>query len=204
MNRRSADLFDLKADVERLFATVGRPEFVAAPHRAFHPGRSARIDLDGKTCGWIGELHPRWQQQLELPQAPLLFEIDLETLCNVRIPSTRPVARYPAVTRDLAMWFAQDCPFGAIREAVTRLAQTDPRLHVLREIHLFDVYRGPRADSSNFPEASANALLNKEKSLAFRVVLQDTEKTLSDNEVEAAMALLIQALAAEFGARIRN
>jgi phenylalanyl-tRNA synthetase beta chain len=202
--RRSVDFFDLKADVERLFGAVGQLEFVAAANPALHPGRSARIDHDGRSRGWIGELHPRWQQQFELPQAPVLFELDLETLCSVRIPSTRPVARYPAVTRDLAMWFAQDCSFGAIEMAVASLVQGDPRLRVLREVRLFDVYRGPRADSSSFPEASANALLNKEKSLAFRVILQDTERTLSDNDVDAAMALLIQALEAEFGARIRD
>ncbi len=139
-----------------------------ASHPALHPGRSARIEFEGRPVGWIGELHPKWQQALELPQAPVLFEVDAESLCVVRMPALQSVARFPAVTRDLALWFAADCAYGAIEKAICDLAATDPRLKVLREVRLFDVYRPLSTDSSSFAEASANALLNKEKSLAFR------------------------------------
>jgi len=125
-------------------------------------------------------------------------------LCELRMPAPRPVPRFPAVARDLALWFGADVAHGAIEKAICRLASTDARLKVLREVRLFDVYRPSSADSSNFAEASANALLNKEKSLAFRVVLQDTQRTLSEAEVDAAIAALIQALAEQFGARIRD
>ncbi|HVJ60493.1 MAG TPA: phenylalanine--tRNA ligase subunit beta, partial [Burkholderiaceae bacterium] len=202
--RRAVDYFDVKFDVERLFVPVGVPAFERATHPALHPGRSARIDFGGRTVGWIGELHPKWQQQFELPHPPILFEVDAHTLCSLRMPVLQPVARFPAVTRDLALWFAADCAFGAIDKAIRELASSDARLKVLREVRLFDVYRPAQADSSSFAEASANALLNKEKSLAFRVVLQDTQRTLSEAEVDAAIAALIQALAEQFGARIRD
>ena len=202
--RRLVDYFDVKADVERLFHDVGTPVFERAAHPALHPGRSARIDIDGRAVGWLGELHPKWQQELELPLAPILFEVDTQTLCELRLPVPRPVPRFPAVARDLALWFGADVAHGAIEKAIRRLASSDVRLKVLREVRLFDVYRPSSADSSNFAEASANALLNKEKSLAFRVVLQDTHRTLSDAEVDAAIAALIQALAEQFGARIRD
>ena len=202
--RRAVDYFDVKADVERLFTGVGTPVFVRAAHPALHPGRSARIDYEGRPVGWIGELHPKWQQELELPLAPVLFELDAQPLCVLRMPAPQPVARFPAVTRDLALWFAAETEYGAVETTIRALAETDTRLKVLREVRLFDVYRPLSADSSNFAEASANALLNKEKSLAFRVVLQDTERTLSETEVDAAIAALIQALAEQFGARIRD
>ena len=202
--RRVVDYFDVKADVERLFHEVGTPVFERAAHPALHPGRSARIDIDGRVVGWLGELHPKWQQEFELPLAPILFEVDTQTLCELRMPAPRPVPRFPAVARDLALWFGADVAHGAIEKAICRLASTDARLKVLREVRLFDVYRPSSADSSNFAEASANALLNKEKSLAFRVVLQDTQRTLSEAEVDAAIAALIQALAEQFGARIRD
>src|SRR4030065_703884 len=63
---RNADFYDVKGDVEALFAPRSL-DFQAAQHPASHPGRSARILLDGRAIGWIGELHPQWQQQHDLP-----------------------------------------------------------------------------------------------------------------------------------------
>ncbi|MFL6642238.1 MAG: phenylalanine--tRNA ligase subunit beta, partial [Paraburkholderia graminis] len=71
---RNVDFFDVKGDVEALFAPVA-PRFVKAEHPALHPGRSARIEIAGRAVGWIGELHPRWLQKYDLPHAPILFEI---------------------------------------------------------------------------------------------------------------------------------
>ena len=119
------------------------------------------------------------------------------------MPEVRPIPRLPAVTRDLALWFAADCDFGAVDAAIRALSRSDPRLKVLREAHLFDVYR-PVTDSSNFAEASANALLNKEKSLAFRIVLQDTERPLNDEDADAALAAIVDGLEKQCGARLRR
>jgi phenylalanyl-tRNA synthetase beta chain len=76
---RSVDFFDVKGDVEALLApAVAR--FVAAPHPALHPGRSAAIELDGERIGVIGELHPRWRQAYEIPGNAIVFELDAEAL----------------------------------------------------------------------------------------------------------------------------
>jgi phenylalanyl-tRNA synthetase beta chain len=76
---RAVDFFDVKGDLEAVLApAVAR--FVKAEHPALHPGRSARIELNGRTVGWIGELHPRWMQQYDLPHAPILFEIETDAL----------------------------------------------------------------------------------------------------------------------------
>lgn len=69
------DFYNIKGDVENLLAGK-HAEFVKAEHPALHPGRTAEIKLDGKTVGFIGELHPQWLQKYDLPQAPLVFELD--------------------------------------------------------------------------------------------------------------------------------
>jgi phenylalanyl-tRNA synthetase beta chain len=205
--KREVDFFDAKGDVERI---VRRDDvrFIAAEHPAFHPGRSARIEFDGRgdgrMLGWIGELHPRWQQKYELPKAPILFEVDVEPLLPVPLPRFEVVPRFPAVLRDVAMWVDAAVPLQRIYDEVARVARTDERLRALREFRLFDLYRPGAEDSSKFAGASANALLNKEKSLAFRIVLQDTDRTLSDVDADAAVAAIVEGLGAQIGARLRQ
>jgi phenylalanyl-tRNA synthetase beta chain len=201
--KREVDFFDVKGDLERLLQGKDL-RFAAAAHPAFHPGRSARVEIDGRAAGWIGELHPRWQQKYELPRAPVLFEVDVEPLCELRLPRFEPVPKFPAVFRDVAFWIDADVPVQRVLDTVAALARTDARLACLRDIRLFDVYRASVADSSKVAEAAANALLTKEKSLAFRCVLQDTEKTLSDTDADGAVAALVAGLSERLGARLRH
>jgi phenylalanyl-tRNA synthetase beta chain len=201
--RRDVDFHDVKGDVERLLAGADA-RFVAAVHPALHPGRSARIDAGGRPVGWIGELHPRWMQKYELPRAPVLFELDAEPLMAVRLPSVAPVPRFQPVLRDIAVWVSSDLPVQRVFDAVRELARSDERLRTLREFRLFDLYRPGGADSSKVAEAGDNALLNKDKSLAFRVVLQDTDRTLSDADADAAVAAISEGLKARLGARLRE
>ena len=99
---RNVDFFDVKGDVEALFAPVV-PRFVKAEHPALHPGRSARIEIDGRAVGWIGELHPRWLQKYDLPQAPILFEIEADALMERALPVPSEVSKFPPVRRDIAI-----------------------------------------------------------------------------------------------------
>jgi phenylalanyl-tRNA synthetase beta chain len=205
--KREVDFFDVKGDVERLAGH--RPvRFVAAAHPALHPGRSARIEIDGQAAGWVGELHPRLQQRYELPRPAVLFELDVAPLLERRLPQVGEVPRFPAVQRDVALWFAEDVQLQAIVDVVEARRTTDPRLATLAEFRLFDVYRpsggSGHAASGKVAEAGANALLNKEKSLAFRILLQDTERTLSDSVADAAVASLVEELGARLGARLRQ
>jgi phenylalanyl-tRNA synthetase beta chain len=201
---RDVDFFDLKGDVERLLAGRSGLRFVAAAHPALHPGRSARVEIAGQAIGWIGELHPALQQRYELPKPAVLFELDVDALCEVPLPKAQAVPRFPAVQRDLALWFDDAVSLQQIDEAVRTQALRDARLSSLREFRLFDLYRPSVGDSSKIAGAAANALLNKEKSLAFRVLLQDTERTLSDADADAAMAAIVEELGARFGARLRQ
>ena len=181
---RAVDFFDLKADAEALLLPR-RARFEPGVHPAFHPGRSARVTLDGRPLGWIGELHPRWQQKYELPAAPVMFELDAGPLTEIELPQFSEVSKYPPVIRDVALVVAESVPVQALLDALERA-----RPAVVREIRLFDLYRGKGVGEG-------------QKSLAFRVVMQDTAKTLTDEEADAAMALLTEILASRYGAKLR-
>jgi phenylalanyl-tRNA synthetase beta chain len=185
VRERAVDFFDLKGDVEALLAPR-QARFVQAVHPALHPGRSARIEVAGVAAGWIGELHPRWQQKYELPAAAVVFELDAEPLLAVPLPRLTEVSRFPAVIRDLAVLVDEGVPAQALLDALS-----EARPGLVQEVRLFDLYRG-------------EGVRKGKKSLAFRVVMQDTGKTLTDAEVDAAMADLEQLLTARFGAQRRT
>src|SRR5690606_19278806 len=100
--RGAADFYDVKGDVEALLGGC-TAVFEAASHPAFHPGRCARVSVDGRPVGFLGELHPRWRQQWELPRAPLLFELVLDAVLAHPLPTLEPIPRQLAVERDLAV-----------------------------------------------------------------------------------------------------
>ena len=203
MATRDVDFFDVKGDFEGLLAG-GALRLQAAAHPAFHPGRSAQVSLRGEPVGWIGELHPRWQQKYELPRAPVIFEVEIEPLLLTLVPVAAAVPRFPEVQRDIALWFEESVPLQDIYDVVGDLVQADPRLSCLRQFRLFDLYRPSVRGSSKIEEVGANALLSKEKSLAFRLLLQDTERTLSEARAEAAVAAIIEGLSTRLNARLRQ
>jgi len=199
---RDVDFYDVKGDVERLCAPLA-VRFEPAPHPALHPGRSARIVVDGRDVGFIGELHPKWQQRYELPRAAAVFHVELAPLLQRPMPVVREVSRFQAIQRDIAVIVDEALPYAAIESAIDDLSRRDDRLSALAEVRLFDVYRA-RAASSDSGEANANTLLNKEKSLAIRLVLQDTARALSDADADAAVTAVVEELARRFHARLRQ
>ncbi len=182
---RPVDFFDLKGDVETLVAPR-QARFVRASHPALHPGRSARIELAGAAIGWIGELHPEWQQKYELPGPAVVFELACDPLLTVPLPRYTEVSKFPAVIRDLSVVVPETAPADAILEGL-RGARVDG----VRDVRIFDLYRGESVGKGG-------------KSLAFRVVMQDTARTFTDAEVDAVMAQLAQFLADRFGAVRRS
>ncbi len=199
---RDVDFFDVKGDLETLLP--GCLRFEPSTHPALHPGRSAQVTLAGEPVGWLGELHPKWQHDYELPRAPVMFEIDVEPLLLRALPVAVPVPRFPEVVRDVAFWFDESVRLQDVLDVVSELARSDPRLAMLRQFRLFDLYRPSVSASRRIEEVGANAMLIKEKSLAFRLHLQDTERTLADAEAEAAVAAVIEGLATRLNARLRQ
>lgn len=192
---RHVDFFDVKMDVEALFGARGsRLRFEAAAHPALHPGRGARVMLDGKQVGWIGELHPRWAQQADLAHAPVVFELDVDALSEGELPQVRELSRQPVVVRDLALWVDEDVTVQSMLDTVAAAVKADAQLAVVQDARVFDVWR----DKAQGSEPVA------EKSLAFRFWLQDTEVTLDEARVADCLARIKQALVAAHGARQRG
>lgn len=200
---READFFDLKGDLERLAAPL-QLRFEAAQHPALHPGRCARVELDGRPVGWLGQLHPAWSQKYGISGSPVLFEVDVLALGTVPLPSPQPVSDLPCVIRDISLWVPEALPSQRLLDEIERLSGRDSRLAVVREVRLIDVFRPDRAGAADGAKASANTLLDKEKSLAFRIVLQDTRRSLSDTEADAVRGAIVQHLTTALGARARE
>ncbi|MGM3276644.1 phenylalanine--tRNA ligase subunit beta [Ralstonia sp. 24A2] len=190
---RAVDFFDVKGDVESLLWPL-QARFERVEHPALHPGRSARVVLNDRVIGWIGELHPRWLQKYDLPTAPVVWELELDAITPIGLPKYREVPRVPAVTRDIALVVRQDVAVQDLVDTFEKTAVGTPWQRYLQGVVLFDEFR---------PKAATAAIGAQEKSLAFRITLQDTDSTLQDDIVEAATQQLIRAAGDAFGARLR-
>ncbi|BCO30395.1 phenylalanine--tRNA ligase beta subunit [Thiohalobacter sp. COW1] len=183
------DFFDAKADLEALLRLGGRFEaftFEAAQHPALHPGRSARVLCDGRSVGWIGTLHPRHAEELELPADTQLFELEIAPVTTGRKAAFEPISRYPAIRRDLALLVDEAVPAAAVAERI-RLAAGE----TLKELRLFDVYQGKGIETGR-------------KSIALGLILQDSSRTLTDQDVQAVVDEVTTALQRDLGASLRE
>jgi phenylalanyl-tRNA synthetase beta chain len=189
---RAVDFFDVKGDLERALDPL-RFTTQAAVHPALHPGRSAQIllitSVGKKNIGWIGELHPGLQQSYELPQAPVLFELDLDAVRNLVIPQPQELSKFPAVQRDLAVVVKQAVAAQSLLDAMTAAKQ-----NLVTAIELFDEFK---------PKSGSSTMADDEKSLAFRVTLLNPQETLQDGQIEAVMSALLASLEKNCAARLR-
>jgi phenylalanyl-tRNA synthetase beta chain len=181
----AVDFFDLKGDVEALAGDL-QLTFTAATHPACHPGRCASVSAGGRVVGIVGELHPRLQQAYDLPAAPVVFELLTQPLLEGAAPRFLGVSRMPAVRRDYAFFVAETTPVGAILESVRKAVPA-----LVREVEVFDQYRGKGVEPG-------------QKSLALRIVMQDTDRTLTDSEVEAVTAFVREHINQQFQAKPRT
>lgn len=183
---RETDFHDLKADVEALFGSR-RAELrvVAEAHPALHPGQSARVWLGEQAIGWLGRLHPRVVQALDLPEAPLLFELAVEPLCERAVPKAQPLSEFPSSRRDLAVIVPQAVTAQALIDAARAAAGAG-----LVEASVFDVYHGA-------------GLSDGCKSIAIGLIFNDYSRTLQQSEVDAQVAAVLQAWQSKLGAVVR-
>jgi phenylalanyl-tRNA synthetase beta chain len=186
---QAVDLFDVKGDVETLLAPRA-VTFAAAEHPAFHPGRCARVEVDGRGIGHVGELHPRWRLAYELPQAPVLFELDLDPVLDMPMPQFVPVPRQQAALRDVALVLRDEVP----HDALLACLRDDPA-GLIRSATLFDIYK---------PASPVAGLNPSERSLAVRLELLDADATLTDERIDHAVAAAVARAAQAFGARLRT
>ena len=185
----STDFHDIRADLEALAGLVGRADglsFEPATLGCLHPGRSARVSRGGQPVGWIGELHPSLVRGLDLPSAPVLFELDVAAALAVDYPPYTEVSRFPLVRRDLAVVVGEEVPFSALQDVVTSSSSG-----LLRQHFVFDVYRGIGVETGR-------------KSVALGLIFQDKNSTLTEEVVEREMAALRGALTGRLGASFRE
>ena len=186
------DFFDVKGDVEALFAPL-QVHFAPGNHPAMHPGRCAQVVLDGKVIGFVGELHPKWRQSYELPTAPIMFELELDAVLARKVPVFEPVAKFQPVQRDIAVVVADSVTHDALMRAIWAA----PTSGLLRDAKLFDVYR---------PKIAKDAVLENgagDRSLAVRLTLNSLDATLTEEQIESAVKAVVEQLVTSVQARQR-
>ncbi|MGG3842658.1 phenylalanine--tRNA ligase subunit beta [Anoxybacillus kestanbolensis] len=188
--KKAVDFYVAKGILDGLFALLGlenRIEYKQAKREHLHPGRTADMLLDGKTIGFIGQLHPVVQKQFDLKET-YVFELDLEALLKAEVADIRYTAipRFPSITRDIALVVDEHIVAGDLERAIIKAGG-----ELLKEVTIFDVYKGDR-----LPEGK--------KSIAFSLRYYDPERTLTDEEVTNVHEQVIKAVEQQFGATLRG
>ncbi len=186
---RPVDFFDIKSDVSGLLALGGRAEravYVAASHPALQPGQSARITIDGRDVGVLGKLHPQRAQHFDLRRPVFLFELAADAVLAAQLPVAEGISRFPAIRRDIAVLVREEVTAEALVRAIRETAPTQ-----VRTVRIFDVYRGPGVEAGL-------------KSVAIGLILQETSRTLTDDDADAAQAAAVEKLHQEFAAVLRD
>jgi phenylalanyl-tRNA synthetase beta chain len=188
--KKAVDFYVVKGILDGLFELLGltnRIEYKQAKREHMHPGRTADILLDGKTIGFVGQLHPVVQKEYDLKET-YVFELALADLLNTEIEDIRyaPIPRFPSITRDIALVVDENVVAGELQKAIIEAGGS-----LLKEVAIFDVYKGDR-------------LPDGKKSIAFSLRYYDPERTLTDEEVTAVHEKVIQAVEQQFGATLRG
>ena len=181
---RDFDFYDMKAVVDTL--THQQATYKRDVHAALHPGQTARVYLNDIAIGWLGKLHPKCQQQYDLPKSTILFELNTELILQTKLASYTEVSKFLPVRRDIAIVVDETIEVQTIIDAVNA-----EKIPLLQKVQLFDIYQGKGIEEGK-------------KSLAFLILMQDTNKTLIDSEAEAAIAKLLKLLENKFNAQLRN
>jgi phenylalanyl-tRNA synthetase beta chain len=184
---QTVDFYDVKADVEALLDCCGvSARFEPASHAALHPGQTASILIAGGTAGWVGCIHPGLAQQFEIPSKTYLFELELQLLLKGNVANFQKLSRFPSIRRDLAIVVDAEIPARALCDAITGQAG-----QLLQDLLIFDVYQGKAIESGR-------------KSIAFGLILQDSSRTLTDQDVDSVMSAITGQLQQQFGATLRE
>jgi phenylalanyl-tRNA synthetase beta chain len=188
-NSRAVDFFDIKSDVEALLALSGALEsvqFVPFEHPALQPGQAARILRNGNELGLIGKLHPRHRKLFDLKRDVFVFELDADRTLAASAPWAQPISKYPSIRRDIAILVNEKV---SAAELLRVAAGAAPGL--ISSVRVFDVYQGPGIEAGL-------------KSVALGLILQETSRTLTDDDADSAMAAAVTKLKENFAAELRD
>ena len=182
--------FTLKGELEAIFSglRLKKASYTAEKDNpSYHPGRCARVTIDGVDVGVFGQVHPLVANNYGIESEVYCAEISFTKLLTLRLPDATytPLPRYPSVSRDLAVVCGEDITVAQAEDVITAAAGK-----LLREIRLFDIYRGPGVPAGK-------------KSMAFSLVLRADDRTLTDTDSEAVVAKVLSALEEKLNAVLR-
>ena len=186
---QAIDFFDIKSDLEALFEMTGeRDEFIFSPteHVALQPGQTAVISRNGETAGLVGKLHPSLAKQFDLDKGAFLFELDAGKSFLAKVPAATDVSKYPAIRRDIAVVVSDSVSAAALSAAVRSAAPS-----MVTSVRIFDVYKGPGIEAGL-------------KSVALGLILQETSRTLTDEDADTVMSAVLRKMQQDFGAELRD
>ena len=184
------DFFSLKGELDAVLGALRLPaaQYTAdTTNPSYHPGRCARITIGGEDVGCMGQIHPLVAGNYGMDCEIYCAEIRFDKLLDLQLPEATyvPLPKYPAVTRDLAIVCREEVTVGEAEAVITQAAGK-----LLRNIRLFDVYRG-----TGVPEGK--------KSLAFSLELRADDRTLTDTDSETVTKNVLEALQSQLGAVLR-
>ncbi len=184
----TVDFYDAKSDVQAILdLTCGRFTFTPGKHPALHPWQCAEIRSEqGGHIGWLGMMHPSLEKEFGFDTSIFLYELDMERVLKKSIPTFGQLSRFPSVRRDLAIIVDINIPASQLVEAIENIEDTR-----VKDINIFDVYQGQGVESER-------------KSVALGLILQDSSRTLKENEIDAIVSGILKKLADEFGAKLRD
>jgi phenylalanyl-tRNA synthetase beta chain len=187
--KRALEFFDIKGDLESLLALCGSSRAWSFDARHLpgwlHPGRGARLLRDGVAVGSVGALHPGLQRRLDLPET-LVFEVRAEVLRQREVPAAQGLPRFPSIRRDIAIEVDERAAWAEVAGVIRSALPT-----MLQELVLFDCFRGP-------------GLSEGRKSLAIGLILQDSSRTLTDEDADRSVADAVARLERDLGAQLRR
>jgi phenylalanyl-tRNA synthetase beta chain len=186
---QSVDFFDIKSDIEVLLRMAGNGaqiEFEASSHVALQAGQAANIVRDGQPIGVIGKLHPAIAKSFDLNRDVILFELDAALAFASDVPKSTVVSKFPAIRRDIAVVVDENIAAGDLAKVAASAAPD-----LIRNVTIFDVYQGPGIEAGR-------------KSIALGLILQETSRTLTDEDADSVMDTAVRNLQREFAAELRD
>ena len=184
----TVDFFDLKGDVERILGYCGceKASWLRISEHFCHPGRAAKMEIDGRRVGMVGELHPNAARAMGVDSTVCFFELDLDLISRRKLGRYREPSRFPRVRRDLAILVERQVPVSEIEEVAWSEGSD-----TLCGLNVFDVYEGKGVDASD-------------KSVAIRLTFKAQGRTLTDEEVAQQVDQILDKLRVRIGARLRG
>jgi phenylalanyl-tRNA synthetase beta chain len=186
---RPVDFFDVKADLIALIGLAGATDDLSVEpveHPALQPGQAAVIRRGDREIGLLGKLHPNVAKRFELKRPTYVFELDADAALASSAPRAKSVSRFPAIRRDIAVVVADTVSAAQLIDAIKATNNG-----LIRTVRIFDIYTGPGIEAGL-------------KSVALSLILQETSRTLTDEDADSAMAAAVQKLQQDFGAELRD